>query len=68
MLLRETIKSLAGEFSKDIKVRTCPKMVNGNYKVENRKQGKDRSNDKLSHLKEYDFAKSNQDGLVDFVD
>ena len=43
-------------------------MVNGNYKVENRKQGKDGSNDKLSHLKEYDFAKSNQDGLVDFVD
>ena len=68
LLLRVTIKSLAGECSKVIKVMTCPKMVNGNYKVENWKQGKDRSNDKLSHLKEYDFAKSTQDGLVDFVD
>ena len=68
MPLRVTIKSLAREFSKDIKVRTCPKMVNGKYKVENWKQGEDRGKNRLSHLKENDFAKSTQDGLVDFVD
>ena len=28
--------------SKDIKVKTCPERVTGNYKVENWKQSKDR--------------------------
>ena len=38
MPLDVTIESLDGEFSKDIKVKTCPKRVTRNYKVENWKQ------------------------------
>ncbi|PFX19092.1 hypothetical protein AWC38_SpisGene16530 [Stylophora pistillata] len=52
MPLDVTIESLDGEFSKDIKVKTCPKRVTGNYKVENWKQSKDR----WPHLRECDFA------------
>ena len=63
MPLDVTIESLDGEFSKDIKVKTCPKRVTGNYKVENWKQSKDR----WAHLKECDFAESAQDGLVDLL-
>jgi len=47
MPLDVTIESLDGEFSKDIKVKTCPKRITGNYKVENWKQSKDR----WAHLK-----------------
>ena len=50
MPLDVTIESLDGQFSKDIKVKTCPKKVTGNYKVENWKQIKNR----WSHLKECD--------------
>ena len=39
MPLDVTIESLDEEFSKDIKVKTCPKRVTGNYRVENWKQG-----------------------------
>ena len=63
MPLDVTIESLDGEFSKDIKVKTCPKRVTGNYKVENWKQSKDR----WSHLKECDFAEPAKDGLVDLL-
>ena len=51
------------EFSNDIKVKTCPKRVTGNYKVENCKQSKNT----LSHLKECNFAESAQEGLVDLL-
>ena len=57
MPLDATTESLDGEFSKDIKVKTCPKRITGNYKVENWKQSKDR----WSHLKECDFAEPAQD-------
>ena len=50
--LQVIIENLFEEISKVIKVRTCPKKVTGNYKVESWKQIKDR----LSHRKEYDFA------------
>jgi len=63
MPLDVTIESLDGEFSKDIKVKTCPKRVTGNYKLQYWKQGKDR----WSHLKECDFAEPAQDGLVDLL-
>ena len=52
MPLDVTIKRLDGEFSKDIKVKTCPKRETGNYKVENWRQSKER----WSHLQEWDFA------------
>ena len=63
MLLDVTIESLDGEFSKDIKVKPCPKRVTGNLKVENWKQSKDR----WSHLKVCDFAEPAQDGFVDLL-
>ena len=63
MPLDVTIESLDGEFSKDITVKTCPKTVTGNYKVENWKQSKDR----WAHLKECDFAEPAQDGVVDLL-
>ena len=63
MPLDVTIESLDGEFSKDIKVKTCPKRVTGNFKVENWKQSKNR----WSHLKECDFAEPAQEGLVDLL-
>ena len=59
----EAIERLAGEFSKDIKVSTCPKRKTGNLKIKNWKQSKDR----WSHLKEYDFAEPTQEGLVDLL-
>ena len=52
MPLDVTTESPDGEFIKDIKVKTCPKRVTGNYKVENWKQSKDR----WSHLKDCDFS------------
>ena len=52
-----------GEFSKGIKVKTFPKRVTGNYKVENWKQSKNR----WSHLKECDFAEPAQEGVVDLL-
>ena len=58
-----TIESLDGEFSKDIKVKTCSKRVTGNYKAENWKQSKNR----WSHLKECDFAEPALEGLVDLL-
>ena len=58
-----TIKWLDGEFSKDIKVNTCPKRVTGNHKVENWKQSKNR----WSHFKECDFDEPAQDGPVDLL-
>ncbi|PFX16125.1 hypothetical protein AWC38_SpisGene19627 [Stylophora pistillata] len=58
-----TIESLDGDFSKGIKVKTCPKRVTGNYKVENWKQSKDR----WPHLRECDFAEPAQEGLVDLL-
>ena len=58
-----TIDSLDGEFSKDIKVKTCPKGVTGNYRVENWKQSKDR----WSHLKDCDFAEPAKEGFVDLL-
>ena len=63
MPLDVTIESLDGEFSKDIKVKTCPKRVTGNYRVENWKQSKDR----WSHLKDCDFAEPAQEGFVDLL-
>lgn len=63
MPLDVTIESLDGDFSKDIKVKTCPQRVTGNYKVENWKQ----SQDKWAHLKQCDFPKPAQDGLVDLL-
>ena len=63
MPLDVTIESLDGEFSKDIKVKTCPKRVTGNYKLENWKQSKNR----WSPLKKCDFAEPAQEGLVDLL-
>lgn len=63
MLLDVTIKSLDGELSKDIKVKTCPKRVTGDYKVENWTQSKD----KWANLKECDFAEPAKDGFVDLL-
>ena len=60
MPLDVTIESHDGEFSKDIKVKTCPKRVTGNYRVENWKQSKDR----WSHLKDCDFAEPAKEGFV----
>ena len=63
MPLNVSIESLDGEFSEDIKVKTCPKRVTGNYKVENWKQSKNR----WTHLTKCDFAEPAQDGLVDLL-
>ena len=63
MPLNVSIESLDGEFSKDIKVKTCPKRVTGNYKVENWKQSKNR----WTHLTKCDFAEPAEDGLVDLL-
>lgn len=63
MPLEVTIESLDGEFCKDIKVKTCPKRVTGDYKVENWRQSKDR----WVHLRECDFAEPAQDGYVDLL-
>ena len=35
MPLEVTVESLDGEFSGDIKVKTCPQRITGNYKAEN---------------------------------
>ena len=63
MPLDVTIESLDGEFSKSVKVKTCPKRVTGNYKVENWNQSKN----KWAHLKECDFAEPAQEGFVDLL-
>lgn len=63
MPLEVTIESLDGEFCSDIKVKTCPKRVTGDYKVENWRQSKDR----WVHLRECDFAEPAQDGCVDLL-
>ena len=63
MPLEVTIESLDGEFCKDIKVKTCPKRVTGDYKVENWRQSEDR----WVHLRECDFAEPAQDGYVDLL-
>ena len=61
--LEVTVESLDGEFSEDIKVKTCPQRVTGTYKAENWKQ----SREKWPHLKECDFPEPAQDGLVDLL-
>ena len=38
--LEVTVESLDGEFSGDIKVKTCPQRVTGNYKAANWKQSR----------------------------
>ena len=38
--LEVTVESLDGEFSEDIKVKTCPRRVTGNHKAENWKQNR----------------------------
>ena len=63
MPLEVTVESLDGEFSEDIKVKTCPQRVTGTYKAENWKQ----SREKWPHLKECDFPEPAQDGLVDLL-
>ena len=63
MPLEVTVESLDGEFSEDIKVKTCPQQVTRTYKAENRKQ----SHEKWPHLTECDFPQPAQDGLVDLL-
>ena len=63
MQLNVSIESLEWEFSKDIEVKTCPKRVTGNYKVENWKQSKNQ----WTHLTKCDFPEPAQDGLVDLL-
>ena len=63
MPLEVTVESLDGEFSGDIKVKTCPQRVTGNYKAENWKQSRER----WPHLKECDFPEPAQDGLVNLT-
>ena len=61
--LEVTVESLDGEFSVDIKVKTCPQRVTGNYKAEKWKQSRER----WPHLKECNFPELAQDGLVDLL-
>ena len=58
-----TIESVDGQFSKEISVKTSPRRVTGNYKLE----VWNKSKPKWEHLKECEFAKPAKDGIVDLL-
>ncbi|CAB4043201.1 Hypothetical predicted protein, partial [Paramuricea clavata] len=59
MPVNVTIESVDGQFCKNISVKTCPRKVTGNYKVEDWSVSKER----WEHLTRCDFAKPAKDGM-----
>jgi hypothetical protein len=63
MPVNVTIDSVDGQFCKRISVKTCPRKVTGNYKVEDWSVCKER----WEHLTQCDFAKPAKEGMVDLL-
>ena len=57
------IESVNGQYSKEIKAKSCPHKVTGNYKVEDWSESKNN----WPHLKGCDFPKPAREGLVDLL-
>ena len=63
MPIKIEIESVDGRFSKEIRAKTCPQKVTGNYRVVNWNHHKN----KWLHLTQCNFPKPANDGLVDLL-
>jgi hypothetical protein len=63
MPVNVTIESVDGQFSKSIDIKTCPRKVTGNYKMEDWRESKKN----WDHLKECDFPEPAGDRYVDLL-
>ena len=63
MPIKIEIESVDGRFSKEIRAKTCPQKVTGNYRVVN---WNDHQN-KWLHLTQSNFPRPANDGLVDLL-
>lgn len=63
MPVKIEIESVAGNFSREIEVRTCPRQVTGGYKVEDWNKRKE----SWPHLQQCEFPKPAKDGIVDLL-